>query len=85
MEVLIRKGVATDLPFIEKIYNESVANSTATFDIHHVSFDESFLARFSHQHPLFVAEKDGCVGGYAYFVPFKVDFTRLLSALDSIS
>ncbi|GMA65402.1 GNAT family N-acetyltransferase [Alicyclobacillus fastidiosus] len=69
----IRDSVMDDLPFLLEIYNQSVRNSAATFDL-----EEQTLAQrtewFSHyggRYPLIVAQVQDQVVGYASLSKFR--------------
>ncbi len=70
----IRKATLEDLPSITKIYNYEVLNGVATFDIHPkttVERAEWFGAHSKEIHPIFVAEENGEVVGYASLSPYR--------------
>lgn len=63
----IRPAVEGDLPAITDIYNESVANSTATFDTEARTTDQQLLWFKAHgpSRPILVAVDDDTVTGWA--------------------
>jgi L-amino acid N-acyltransferase len=63
----IRKAVLADIPSITEIYNEAVLTTTATFDTEPKSIEErtTWLRSHDETHPIFVAEFDGKVIGWA--------------------
>lgn len=72
--MLIREAQEKDLPFLTEIYNYEIQNTTATFDMIPKTVEERrpwFLEHNVGNHPLFVAEEDGCVAGYASFSTYR--------------
>lgn len=70
----IRKAIKQDLPALTEIYNYEVENTTATFDMKPQTIEERaewFYAHNVDNHPLFVAEEDGIVVGYASFSTYR--------------
>jgi L-amino acid N-acyltransferase len=66
--VLIRRATVADAPAIAAIYNQAVANSTATFDTQPETPEARAAWLGEHtapQHPVLVAERDGRVVGWA--------------------
>lgn len=63
----IRPARLSDLPAITKIYNEAIRNTTATFDTKPKTGEEQLAWFNTHddRHPIFVAERDGSVVGWA--------------------
>ena len=65
--VTIRQALPDDLESITAIYNETILNTTATFDTEPKSAEEqnTWLAGHNSQYPVLVAEQDGRVVGWA--------------------
>lgn len=65
--VSIRLAIANDAAAIACIYNEAIRTTTATFDIEPKSDEDRvrWLAAHDERHPVFVAEVDGQVAGWA--------------------
>lgn len=65
--VTIRSAVPTDAQAIADIYNEAIATTTATFDTQPKSEADrrEWLAAHGERYPVFVAEVDGRVVGWA--------------------
>lgn len=63
----IRPAKLSDLAAITEIYNEAISNTTATFDTRPKSREEQLAWFNTHdeKHPVFVAERDGSVAGWA--------------------
>lgn len=72
--ITIRPATPQDLPALLTIYNTEVKHSNATFDIQEKTIEE-WREWFNHHndevHPIFVAEVEGCVGGYASFSQYR--------------
>lgn len=71
---LIRHATHADLPAIMAIYNDAVANTTAIWNDTLVDLDNRrdwFNARINGGFPVFVAERDGDVLGYASYGTFR--------------
>ncbi|MCD0459790.1 GNAT family N-acetyltransferase [Roseiconus lacunae] len=66
-ELQIRRAVLDDAAAIAEIYNQSVLHSTATFDTEPKSVDErrQWIDAHGDRFPVFVAEVDGQVAGWA--------------------
>lgn len=72
--MLIRRAEERDLAALTEIYNYEVLNTTATFDQTPKTPEERRQWLLEHNvgnHPLFVAEEDGRVVGYASFSPYR--------------
>jgi phosphinothricin acetyltransferase len=71
--LVVRRVRAADWPHIITIYNQSVVSSVATFDVDPTSVEErvAWFGQFGDEHPLLVAESDGAIAGYAYYLPFR--------------
>ncbi len=69
----IRGARVEDLRAINDIYNHEVLHSIATLDLDPMSPESrrAWFARFDQENPLFVAEQDGAVVGYAYYHNFR--------------
>lgn len=70
----IRKAEITDLQELLDIYNYEVKNGVATFDLEEKSISEWkewFLNHNVDNHPLFVAELDNHVAGYASLSSYR--------------
>lgn len=72
----IRKAVESDIHGMLDIYNYEVENGTATLDLHPKTEDEwiEWFGKHNREgdnHPLYVAEKDGVVIGYASLSPYR--------------
>ena len=65
--VKIRKATLKDLKEITKIYNEAILNSVATFDTEIKSLQEqkTWFENHGSKNPIFVAEQNGFVIGWA--------------------
>lgn len=67
-QIKIRKATQEDVAAMLKIYNNEVKTSTATFDLKEKTLEEWqvwFEQHGDEIHPIFVADIDGCIGGYA--------------------
>ena len=64
---MIRNATIEDCPRISEIYNEAVRTSTASFALVEESLAdrEAWFAQHGPEHPVFVAEVDGEVAGWA--------------------
>lgn len=72
--MLLRKAEEKDLEKLLEIYNYEVVYGTATFDLKPKSMEERkvwFDAHNIGNHPLIVAEIDGCVAGYASLSAYR--------------
>ncbi|WP_110113329.1 GNAT family N-acetyltransferase [Bacillus sp. CGMCC 1.16541] len=72
--VIIRQAKQEDLASLVDIYNQSVLQSAATFDLSPVSIEDRqswFHTHQDPQFPLIVAEKDGVVAGYASLSTYR--------------
>lgn len=70
----IRFAINDDLPRIVEIYNQAIKMRTATGDMDKFSVEERFdwFSKFnSHNHPIYVAEKNKKVIGYATISPYR--------------
>ncbi|WP_019144469.1 GNAT family N-acetyltransferase [Aeromicrobium massiliense] len=70
----VRSATASDVPAIWAIHNEAVAHSTAIWDETPVDLADReawFAERTAAGYPVLVAERDGVVGGYATYGPWR--------------
>ena len=72
-DLTIRRATVADAAAIAGIYNHYVLHSTATFDTHAKSAEdrEWWLSDRDPRHPVFVAERDGEVVGWAALGPYR--------------
>lgn len=72
-QVNVREGRRDDLADIVRIYNQAVVGDVATFDLEPVTVEEreGWFAQFGAEHPLLVAEAEGRVAGFAYYLPYR--------------
>lgn len=72
--IIIRSAIEKDLDAILTIYNDAILNTTAVYDYNphtpKMRFDW-FIDKKAHNFPVLVAEKDGIVGGFATYGPFR--------------
>jgi len=74
--MLIRKARQEDLPFINEIYNQAVRQLFCTAHLEPVGMVERKLWFLSHKpdlHPVFVAEKEERIVGWASLGPYRED------------
>ncbi len=74
-QVTIRPAIDTDLPAILEIYNDAVRNTTAIWNETQVDLanrQDWFADRVAKGHPVFVAECDGEIAGYATYGVWRV-------------
>ena len=71
--MLIRPATLQDQPGILAIYNESVLNSTATFDTDPRTPEKQveWFNRHKANHPVLVAEENGQIAGWASLSPWS--------------
>lgn len=71
--IRLREAELEDLPEMLEIYNESVLNSTATFDLKAQTLEErtAWFHKYGGRYPLIVAELQGKVAGYSSLSPFR--------------
>lgn len=72
--ITIRKATQEDVAAMLKIYNNEVKTSTATFDLREKTLEEWkewFGQHGDERHPIFVAEIDGGIGGYASLSSYR--------------
>ncbi len=67
VDALLRPATLKDIPAITAIYNEAIRTTTATFDTEPKTLANrhSWFATHGPRHPIWVAECDGLVVGYA--------------------
>ena len=70
---MIRKAEQRDIPFITKIYNDAVLNTTATFDleIRSVAEMEQWFMSHKGKHSILVYEEDEKTVAYASFSTYR--------------
>jgi L-amino acid N-acyltransferase YncA len=63
----IRPATESDIPTITRIYNEGIVDRIATLEVEERTEEErrAWLANRDERHPVFVAERDGVVVGWA--------------------
>lgn len=74
MNPIVRDATAADLEAIRAIYNEAVANTTASYDYDPRSAEAQrlwFETKEKGGHPVLVAEAGGQVLGYASYGPYR--------------
>lgn len=72
--MIIRKAETKDLKQLLEIYNYEVENGVATLDLKPktlTEWEEWFHNHNVENHPLFVAEIDNCVAGYASLSSYR--------------
>jgi phosphinothricin acetyltransferase len=86
LPVIIRPAEFADAAAISQIYNHYVLHSTATFEEQAESLDDrqNWLANRAEEHPVFVAECEGQIVGWASLSPFKTRSAYRFSAENSI-
>ena len=69
----IRPATASDQQAILEIYNEAVANTTATFDTEPRSFEKQmeWWSKHKKNHPVFVSEQNNAINGWASLSPWS--------------
>ncbi|MDG6909272.1 MAG: N-acetyltransferase [Nitrososphaerota archaeon] len=73
MAHVVRPGREGDIPALLEIFNDAVANSTATFDLEPQTLEQRSAWFLSHggAYPLVVVEAGGLLVGYATLSPFR--------------
>ncbi len=73
MKVRIRNAKISDLSEMLMIYNEVVRTSPVTFDLDEQTLEEreEWYRQFNEKYPIFVAENDGEILGYACLTKFR--------------
>ncbi|WP_075980040.1 GNAT family N-acetyltransferase [Bacillus massilinigeriensis] len=71
--ITIREAIDDDLPEMLEIYNDAIANLTATFDLEKQTLEQRkvWFAEHGGQYPLIVAEEDGQIAGYCCLSPYN--------------
>ncbi len=71
--MLIRPATNGDVAAITGIYNQSVADTTASFDLVPKTPEEraAWLERHGPRHPVIVADVDGVIAGWASLSPYS--------------
>lgn len=70
----MRPATSQDLPALLAIYNTEVNHSTATFDLQEKTIEEWtkwFQNHVDETHPIFIAEAEGQVSGYASLSQYR--------------
>ena len=69
----IRPATLNDQEAIRSIYNEAVLNTTATFDTDERTVEKQLVWFMNHKknHPVFIAEQEGDVVGWASLSPWS--------------
>lgn len=73
-KIVIRRGQKADIPALLDIYNYEVLHGVATLDLEPRTLDEWTFWYEAHNvdnHPLYVAELDGQVAGYASLSAYR--------------
>lgn len=71
---MIRKACIEDIPFLQKIYNDAVLHTTATYDTSIKDYDNRlqwFKEHEAEPYILLVYELDGVVAGYASLSKYR--------------
>jgi L-amino acid N-acyltransferase YncA len=86
MSVIVRRAKPEDAEAINEIYNYAVRELPATFHIRERSIEEGrrWLAEHNDSYPVFVAEKDGLVVGWASLSPYSDRCAYASTVEDSI-
>lgn len=73
MNIIIRKASLEDINPITEIYNYSVSNSSATFDLEEKTIEDRklWLKEHNDDFPLIVAEYEGTIVGYGCLSSFR--------------
>jgi L-amino acid N-acyltransferase YncA len=69
----LRPANENDQPAIMEIYNDAVEKTTATFDTEKRSLEKqlAWFRNHKNNHPVFVAEEDGIIKGWASLSPWS--------------
>jgi L-amino acid N-acyltransferase YncA len=72
-DYIIRPATPEDLPAITEIYNQAVAHTVATFDTEEKSVEDrrAWFGQHGPNHPVFVAESNGTIAGWAALSPWS--------------
>jgi L-amino acid N-acyltransferase len=86
MGVVVRDATEADLPAILEIYNEAIANSTATFDEEPKTLEErrQWFRETRYPHGTIVAERGGEVAAWGSLRPFRPKAAYRFTAEDSV-
>ena len=70
--MLIRPATADDVAAITGIYNQAVAETTASFDLEPRPIEDRMAWFTAHgpRHPVLVADVDGVIAGWASLSPY---------------
>lgn len=73
MKIRLRHAISNDLASILDIYNEVVRTSPVTFDLDEQTLEErkEWFKQFDDTHPIYVAEQDSEILGYACLSKFR--------------
>ncbi len=74
MEITIRIAEYSDLESIRSILNDEIENGTAVYHYEkksRIEMEEWFDEKFQNNYPIFVAEENNCVIGYATYGEFR--------------
>ncbi|WP_371320255.1 GNAT family N-acetyltransferase [Chengkuizengella axinellae] len=71
--MIIRDAFETDLRDILKIYNQAIANTTATFDLEEETLEQrkEWFSHYDKKHPVIVACIDNQVTGYCSLSQYR--------------
>lgn len=86
-DVQIRRAMRRDVPEIQAIYNETVLNSTASYDEEVRPESERYLwfdDHAVHGYPVYVAVRGGCVAGWSALSRFRPRPAYRFTVEDSI-
>lgn len=83
---IVRRARPGDLPAVTAIYNQAVVASPATFDVEPFTVEtrRPWFEEHSEAYPLYVAERDGAVVGYASLSRFRTKPAYLYTAEVSV-
>jgi L-amino acid N-acyltransferase len=74
MNIKIRFATENDLPGILAIYNDAILNTTAVYNYHAHTLEmrrEWLAEKLAKNHPVFVAEENGTIAGFASYGAFR--------------
>ena len=75
MEILVRKAETADLEIILEIYNHAIIHTTSVYSYQPHTLEMRtvwFREKTEHNYPVFVAETEGRVAGFASYGPFRM-------------